>query len=84
MYGVVNEGGTGAAARSKAWSFPARPAARSGSRTICAKSGMLDADEAKDNGWFVGFAPRENPEIVVAVLLEGGEHGAWPRPSPAT
>lgn len=29
----------------------------------------------KDNGWFVGFTPRRNPEIVVAVLIEEGEHG---------
>ena len=29
----------------------------------------------KDNGWFVGVTPRRNPEIVVAVLVEGGEHG---------
>ncbi len=27
------------------------------------------------NGWFVGFTPRRNPDIVVAVLFEGGEHG---------
>ena len=27
----------------------------------------------KDNAWFVGFAPRENPEIVVVALFEGGE-----------
>jgi penicillin-binding protein 2 len=29
----------------------------------------------KDNGWFVGVTPRRNPEIVVGVLLEEGEHG---------
>jgi cell division protein FtsI/penicillin-binding protein 2 len=29
----------------------------------------------QDNGWFVGFAPRDNPEIVVAVLVEAGIHG---------
>ncbi|HKW74039.1 MAG TPA: penicillin-binding protein 2 [Terriglobales bacterium] len=29
----------------------------------------------RDNGWFVGVAPRRNPEIVVCVLLEQGEHG---------
>jgi penicillin-binding protein 2 len=29
----------------------------------------------KDNAWFVGYAPRRNPEIVVAVLVQGGEHG---------
>ncbi|MFB3916237.1 MAG: penicillin-binding protein 2 [Terriglobales bacterium] len=29
----------------------------------------------KDNGWFVGLTPRRDPEIVVAVLIEQGEHG---------
>jgi penicillin-binding protein 2 len=29
----------------------------------------------KDNGWFVGLTPRRNPEIVVGVLMEEGEHG---------
>jgi hypothetical protein len=29
----------------------------------------------KDNGWFVGVTSRRNPEIVVAVLFEEGEHG---------
>jgi penicillin-binding protein 2 len=27
------------------------------------------------NGWFVGFTPRRNPDIVVGVLFQGGEHG---------
>ena len=44
------------------------------------KSGLIAEDDAKDNGWFVGFAPRQNPEIVVSVLLEGGEHGALAAP----
>jgi len=38
-------------------------------------------DDFAQNGWFVGFTPRRNPEIIVAVLFEGGEHGklahAW-------
>lgn len=29
-----------------------------------------------DNAWFVGFAPKENPEIVVAALYENGLHGS--------
>ena len=32
-------------------------------------------DAFAQNGWFVGFTPRRNPDIVVAVLFEGGEHG---------
>jgi penicillin-binding protein 2 len=31
--------------------------------------------EFAQNGWFVGFTPRKNPEIVLACLFEGGEHG---------
>ena len=27
------------------------------------------------NGWFVGFTPRRNPDVIVCVLFEGGEHG---------
>jgi penicillin-binding protein 2 len=33
-----------------------------------------NADLAQ-NGWFVGFTPRRNPDIVVCVLFQGGEHG---------
>ena len=29
----------------------------------------------------MAFAPRENPEIVLAVLLEGGEHGGLAAPT---
>ena len=32
--------------------------------------------QTKNNAWFVGFAPRRNPEIVVSVLVqESGKHG---------
>lgn len=30
----------------------------------------------KENAWFVGYAPRENPEIVVAALVQGGGWGS--------
>jgi penicillin-binding protein 2 len=30
----------------------------------------------KENGWFVGLAPRRNPEIVVAALVQGGGWGS--------
>jgi penicillin-binding protein 2 len=33
-----------------------------------------DEDFAQ-NGWFVGFTPRRNPDIIVCVLFQGGEHG---------
>jgi penicillin-binding protein 2 len=38
------------------------------------KSAKFDRD-MRDNAWFVGHAPAENPEIVVVALFEHGEHG---------
>jgi penicillin-binding protein 2 len=39
----------------------------------------LDGDEIafelRDHAWFVGFAPADAPEIVVAALMEHGGHG---------
>ncbi|HZP17027.1 MAG TPA: penicillin-binding transpeptidase domain-containing protein, partial [Terriglobales bacterium] len=32
-------------------------------------------DDLAQNGWFVGFTPRRNPNIIVCVLFQGGEHG---------
>src|SRR5208283_214030 len=34
----------------------------------------------KDNAWFMGFAPRAAPEIVVVALFEHGEHGQLAAP----
>jgi penicillin-binding protein 2 len=39
------------------------------------KAAGSKADQFKQNGWFVGVSPRRNPDIVVAVFFEGGEHG---------
>jgi penicillin-binding protein 2 len=33
-----------------------------------------NADLAQ-NGWFVGFTPRRNPDVIVCALFQGGEHG---------
>lgn len=80
MYGVVNEGGTGAASRIEGVEFSGKTGSAQRVSNDLRKSGLLDKDDDKDNGWFVGFAPRQNPEIVISVLLEGGEHGALAAP----
>ena len=33
-------------------------------------------DAINDHAWFVGYAPAEDPKIVVAVMLEFGGHGS--------
>ncbi len=43
--------------------------------TIAGKTGTAQAPPYPDHAWFVGFAPAEDPKIVVATFLEFGEHG---------
>jgi penicillin-binding protein 2 len=45
------------------------------SNAVKSKMSNSNKEAYKDNGWFVGFTPRRNPDIVVCVLFEGGEHG---------
>jgi penicillin-binding protein 2 len=75
MWGVVNEGGTAAASRLEGIEF----SGKTGSAQVISNEGLKRAGKSaklKDNAWFVGYAPRRNPEIVVSVLVEEGEHGA--------
>lgn len=45
---------------------------------VAGKTGTAENETSKDHAWFVGFAPADNPEIVVAVILEydGGGGGS--------
>ena len=40
------------------------------------KTGTAQNPRGRDHGWFVGYAPFENPEIIVAVLIENGGFGS--------
>lgn len=75
MYGVVNEGGTGTAAAVPGVTVSGKTGSAQRISNELVKNNAALAREMQDNGWFVGFAPRDNPEIVVAVLVEAGIHG---------
>lgn len=76
MYGVVNEeGGTARNVR-----LPGiEVSGKSGTAQVIGYATRERFGKQKrfeDNAWFVGYAPRRNPEIVVAVLVqESGKHG---------
>jgi penicillin-binding protein 2 len=80
MNGVVAEEGTGAAARISGIDVCGKTGSAQRISNKLAKANKGLAQEMKDNGWFVGFAPCDHPEIVVAALWEAGEHGALAAP----
>jgi penicillin-binding protein 2 len=77
MYGVVNEGGgTGVRA-----ALPhIEVCGKTGTSQLASNDYVKPAgggEDMRDNAWFVGFAPRDNPEIVVVTLFEHGGHGQF-------
>lgn len=80
MCGVVNEGGTGSGAAIPGLEICGKTGTAQRISNELAKSNKALALAMRDNGWFVGFAPRDNPEIVVAALWEGGGKGAFSAP----
>src|SRR5690349_9713424 len=75
MAKVVDPEGTAPSAHLAGVDF----AGKTGSAQVVSNSFRRTAgskgSQYKDNSWFVGVTPRRNPDIVVAVLFEGGEHG---------
>jgi penicillin-binding protein 2 len=43
---------------------------------IAGKTGTAQNAQGPDHGWFVGFAPADNPQIVVGAIVEFAEHGS--------
>ena len=41
--------------------------------TVAGKTGTAQTARARNHAWFTGFAPYENPEVAITVLLEEGE-----------
>jgi penicillin-binding protein 2 len=43
---------------------------------VAGKTGTAQNPQVEDHGWFIGFAPADNPEVAVAVLVEQGGGGS--------
>jgi peptidoglycan glycosyltransferase len=39
------------------------------------KTGTAQNPHGEDHAWFIGYAPAEEPEIAIAVLIENAGHG---------
>jgi penicillin-binding protein 2 len=66
MIGVTTAGGTAASAALQGVALAGKTGT---AQTAALSKGLCD------HAWFVGFAPAENPKVVVSVLLECGAHG---------
>jgi penicillin-binding protein 2 len=74
LWMVVNSGGTGNRARVAGKDV----SGKTGSAQVISNAGRMAARTTKDlrdNGWFVFFAPRDNPSVAGVVFLEHGMHG---------
>ncbi len=78
MWKSVNEGGTGYSAMVEEFDVCGKTGSTQLiSRERAAKLGK----EIKTHSWFTGFAPRDNPRVVITVLVEyGGMGGATAAP----
>jgi penicillin-binding protein 2 len=68
LWGVVNDGGTGAAARLTRVAV----AGKTGTAQTIRGS---DAAKGQDHAWFAAYAPADDPIVVVVVLVERGGKG---------
>jgi len=75
LWRVVNASGTGTRAR-----IPGRDVAgKTGTAQVISNQGRQAARgsgrDLRDHGWFVFFAPRDNPQIAGVIFGEHNEHG---------
>lgn len=52
------------------------PTARINNITLCGKTGTAENPHGTDHSAFIAFAPKENPQIAIAVYVEYGKWGA--------
>jgi penicillin-binding protein 2 len=52
---------------------------------VCGKTGTVENPHGEDHATFIAFAPKENPRIAIAVVIEnsGGGGGRWAAPTAA-
>ena len=43
---------------------------------IAGKPGTAENSQGRDHGWFVAYGPFDNPNVVVAVIVENGGYGS--------
>jgi len=55
-------------------------ASRQADLEVAGKTGTAQNPHGADHGWFIGFAPASNPEIVIGGIMEYVRHGTFVAP----
>jgi len=77
MWRSVNDGGTGNAARVAGFDICGKTGSTQVVSREHAQQLAQQGREVKTHSWFSGFGPRDDPRVVVTVLVEyGGGGGA--------
>jgi penicillin-binding protein 2 len=73
MWAVMNEpGGTAFGSRVRG----VEAGGKTGTAQVIGKdSGLAAKGQYQDHAWFMGFAPIDDPQMVVAIFVENGGHG---------
>ena len=69
-FAVVNEG------MWRVFEFGTGKGSKIADISMCGKTGTVQNSHGKDHAFMVGFAPRENPKIAIAVVVENAGFGA--------
>lgn len=48
-----------------------------GEIVVCGKTGTAENASGRDHSAFIGFAPKDNPQIAISVYVENGGFGAY-------
>jgi penicillin-binding protein 2 len=81
MWRSVNDGGTGRGSRVEDFNVCGKTGSTQVVSSTTAEKLGLKSKIVKTHSWFTGFAPKDNPQIVVTVLVEyGGMGGATAAP----
>lgn len=80
LWMVINAAGTGGRARLPGRDISGKTGTAQPNMSLETQRRLKGRIEARDHGWFVFFAPKDNPELAGVIFTEHSEHGYYGGP----
>jgi penicillin-binding protein 2 len=77
LFLAVNGAGTAGRARIEGIDVSGKTGTAQPNMSLETQRRLAGKMEARDHGWFVSFAPRDNPELAGVIFAEHAEHGYY-------